>query len=121
MIEESPNIVENVKVIKLEGLKRRIMIIINNKGNWISAKMIREILVQAYHNETIDKLYKPNWIYIVLRELKEIGLLDKRRGAKGGGNSVLYRINDFGLKQLNYNLKNNNYNNELESKESKQV
>ncbi len=106
-------IVDNIKIIKLNGLKRRILMILNNNVKFLSSSRIRQALMNQYRRGEIDRSYSLNYVCIILRDLYSLGLIDRRTSKHSFGRASYYTINNFGKDQLIFNLspeKNDNNN-----------
>jgi len=103
--------VDEIKVVKLSGLKRRLLIILNNNVRFLESSKIYQLLMQAYRSGTVDKEYSSNYVCINLRELHSMGLIDNRKGNRSFGRTSLYAINEDGRNQLMANLHQKSDNN----------
>lgn len=97
-------IVENVVVVPLRGLDRRLLMMLYAQSIWLSASRIHRILLSAFRNGTIDRPYSYQWVCSKLRYLESLGLISKKESRDGWGRSSLYVINNYGIEQLSLNL-----------------
>lgn len=91
--------------IILAGLKPRLMLILYNKNNWLSVKMIDRILKDSFKAGGLAKPYSYNRICITLRELNMLGLIEKKGSSPGTwGRSQLYKITLEGTETMRDNM-----------------
>lgn len=102
---ERPELIEVVKPQRIDGLRRRLLMILLNNRNWLSPTSLRRIIAEGYRNGAIDKNYKFNRICIELRELEADGLISKKKASHSHGQASLYIINAYGIEQLGKSLK----------------
>jgi hypothetical protein len=104
MSDRMVEIVEDIKIVKLNGLKRRLLLILYNNERFMNSSKIRELLMRQYRRGEIDNPYSFNYVCINLRELYDMGFLDKRKINHSFGKTSLYAINNYGKEQLMINL-----------------
>ncbi len=102
-------LVKDIDFVRLRGLRRRIMLIMNNNKHWLSPTEIQGILDKGFRRGTIDRTYDFNTVCIITRRLHSLGLLDKRRVDGTHGRVSRYFINLYGIEQLKKNLESYNY------------
>ena len=103
--------VDEIKIIRLTGLKRRLLIILNNNTRFLTSSKIYQLLMQAYRSGTVDKEYSSNYVCINLRELHCTGLINNRKSCSSFGRTSLYAINEDDRNQLMANLHQKSDNN----------
>jgi len=106
-----PELVSTIKPLRLQGLRRRLLLILFNNRRWLSSTEIRRHIAEAYKNGTVDHNYKFNRVCIELRDLEVDGLIDKRVSKHVHGRESRYIINVYGIEQLAKSLKTDNNNN----------
>ena len=110
MSDRMVEIIEDIKVVKLSGLKRRLLLILYNNERLMNSSRIRELLMQQYRRGEIDNPYSFNYVCINLRELYDMGFLYRKKISHSFGKASLYAINDYGKEQLKFNLHSDNNN-----------
>ena len=111
-------LVNSIKLVMIKGVKRRILIILNNSRKWMEAKTIHQLINNAYKEGYSDQSFSQNWVYIQLRELETMGLVDKRTSMNPNGfrgQFSRYQITATGISKVEKTLNNNNYS-EIEEK-----
>jgi len=103
-------IIEDIKIVKLSGLKRRILFILHNNERFMNSSRIRELLMRQYRRGEIDNPYSFNYVCINLRELYDMGFLYRKKISHSFGKTSFYAINDYGREQLKFNLQGDNNN-----------